>query len=395
MKNGFLIDGSIAFEPVNYKLTINNKDVRLSQKECQVLEILCCHSNVVVERTKFIEPIWGNSASGDIGLNKSILLLRRKFESHNLTNLINTVPRVGYSLNASVSELTYNENNEIIVQDLDDEELISVKEKHNNLYKNIFSIVSVCIIISLLTGYLIWKKSDNIQIEETMKDGSNKVYFTIDRPDSIILAKTNKRLNDDIDYDFRALLSSRMLSIIFFRNDIPVNQKSFLIDNNVDIKAQLACIDEYLSKNMSYASDAQSDVLKGMTYSMIQFYHSCYNKTTSELATLYTKASHLGHPMESDHLVLQDFLLKGKLDEEIFHIKRYVNYIGVGSDKMRMIQKSVVSDNINIKQLHTNEFYSELLSEVTKNEVLHVRVEPQLYISEIFDGMLYYAKKDQ
>ncbi|MFQ2734520.1 transcriptional regulator [Aeromonas caviae] len=395
MKNGFLIDGSIAFEPVNYKLTINNKDVRLSQKECQVLEILCCHSNVVVERTKFIEPIWGNSASGDIGLNKSILLLRRKFESHNLTNLINTVPRVGYSLNASVSELSYSEDSEFINPILDDESLMPLKEEPKNLHHRKFSIIAASILILLFSGYFIWNSENSVRIEETMEAGNNKIYFTIDTSDSSILEKTNKQLNNDSEYDFRALLSSKMLSIIFFRNNSPVNQKAFLIDSKMDMHAQLACIDDYLSKNMNYVSDTQSDILKGMTHSMIQFYHSCKNKMTSELATLYTKASHLGHPMDSDHMVLQEFLLKSKGEDEVFHIKRYVNYIGVGSDKMRMIQKSVVSDNINIKQVHTNEFYSELLSEVTKNEVLHVRVEPQLYISEIFDGMLYYAKKYQ
>lgn len=398
MRNGFIIDGSITFEPANYKLTINNKDIRLSQKECQVLEILCFNSNTVVERTAFIEPIWGNSASGDIGLNKAILLLRRKFESHNLTNLINTVPRVGYSLNAIITELSYNEDDGLISQSVDDEQHTSedsedagnIKNKNKTLF-----FIAVIIFTLLSTGYFTLIKNDSVDIEEEIETGENKTYFTIEKPNFALLEKTNKLLNDENNYDFRALLSSKMLSIIFYNNRIPVNQKAFLIDQSTDMHAQLVCIDEYLSKNMEYDSDTQSDILKGMTHSIIQFYGTCHKNTISILATLYTKASHLGHEMEKDHMVLQEFLLQNKSDEDIFHIKRYVNYIGIGSDKMKMIQKSVLSDSINIKQIHTHEFYSELLSELTKNEVSHVKIEPQLYISEIFDGMLYYAQKYQ
>lgn len=396
MKNGFIIDGSIAFEPANYKLTINNKDIRLSQKECQVLEILCCNSNTVVERVTFIEPIWGNSASGDIGLNKAILLLRRKFESHNLTSLINTIPRVGYSLNAIVTELSYSEDDGLISQSVDDEQHISEDSEGagniQNKNKTLF-FIAVIIFSLLSTGYFTLIKNDIVDIEEEIDVGENKTYFTIEQPNLALLEKTNKLLNDENYYDFRALLSSKMLSIIFYNNRIPVNQKAFLIDKGTDMHAQLVCIDEYLSKNMNYDSDAQSDILKGMTHSIIQFYSTCHKNTISLLATLYTKASHLGHEMEKDHMVLQEFLLKSQNNEEIFHIKRYVNYIGIGSDKMKMIQKSVLSDSINIKQIHTNEFYSELLSELTKDEVSHVKIEPQLYISEIFNGMLYYAKK--
>ncbi|MFQ2545295.1 transcriptional regulator [Aeromonas caviae] len=398
MKNGFIIDGSITFEPANYKLTINNKDIRLSQKECQVLEILCFNSNTVVERTTFIEPIWGNSASGDIGLNKAILLLRRKFESHNLTNLINTVPRVGYSLNAIITELSYNEDDGLISQSVDDEQHTSensedagnIKNKNKTLF-----FIAVIIFSLLSTGYFALIENDSVDIEEEIEIGENKTYFTIEKPNFALLEKTNKLLNDENNYDFRALLSSKMLSIIFYNNRIPVNQKAFLIDQSTDMHAQLVCIDEYLSKNMEYDSDTQSEILKGMTHSIIKFYGTCHKNTISILATLYTKASHLGHEMEKDHMVLQEFLLQNKSDEDIFHIKRYVNYIGIGSDKIKMIQKSVLSDSINIKQIHTHEFYSELLSELTKNEVSHVKIEPQLYISEIFDGILYYAQKYQ
>ncbi|QSR45187.1 winged helix-turn-helix domain-containing protein [Aeromonas dhakensis] len=396
MKNGFIINGSIVFEPANYKLTINNKDIRLSQKECQVLEVLCLKGNSVVERITFIEPIWGDSASGDIGLNKAILLLRRKFESHNLTNLINTVPRVGYSLNAIVTDLSYNEDDELMSESVDDEQYFYENNKGAGNVKNksiTLVFITAILFVLLPIGYVTLIKGDGVNIEREIKVGKNRTYLTIDKPNLFVLKKTNELFNNENNYEFRALLSAKILSIIFYKSHVPVNQKAFLIDQDADMYAQLTCIDEYLSKNMTYNSDAQSDMLKGMTHSIIQFYGTCHENTTSVLATLYTKASHLGHDMEKDHMVLQEFLLKNKSDEDIFHIKRYVNYIGVGSDKIEMIQKSVVSDSINIKQIHTHEFYSELLSELTKNEVFHVKIESRLYISEIFGGMLYYAKK--
>lgn len=401
MSKGFMINGSIAFEPANYKMTVNDKEIRLSQKECQVLEVLCTHCNVVVERNLFIEPIWGNSASGDIGLNKAILLLRRKFESHDLPNLINTIPRVGYTLNASISELSYTEDNayrhpspEKEPADIARANQITPHDgtgRKKRAYKIALTSIAV-ILITSIGGLMFLNESNTPVVKSKIQTGLSITYTSSKKYDRPLLTKTNAYLSKDNNYYFRALLSTEILSFILYKNKTPVNQRIFTIDQKRDIEEQLTCLDNYLSKNITANDEPTNGLVSGMMYSSKEFYSYCKNNSVSELGILYTKGTKLAHGSDKDHMMLQDFLLMTPRGEEVFHVKRYVNHLGFSTDHMRIVQKSVMSDNINMNLIHTNELYSGLLSELTKDVVIHTRVEPLLYISEIFGGMLFYSK---
>lgn len=401
MSKGFLIDGSIAFEPANYKMTVNDKEVRLSQKECQVLEVLCTNSNVVVERNLFIEPIWGNSASGDIGLNKAILLLRRKFESHDLPNLINTVPRVGYTLNASITELSYTEDNTYLdsspekeAADINASNKITIHDgvgRKKRAYRIALTAIAVILITSVSS--LIFLDNNNAPvITSKTQTGLSITYTSSAKYDKPLLIKTNDYLSKKSNYYFRALLSKEMLSFILYKDETPVNQQIFIIDRARNTEEQLTCLDNYLSKNISTRDELTNGLVSGMMYSSKEFYSYCIKNTVSELGILYSKGTRLAHGSDKDHMMLQDFLLKTPSGEEVFHIKRYVNHLGFGTDNMRFVQKSIMSENINMNLIHTNKLYSGLLSELTRDNVIHTRVEPQLYISEIFGGMFFYVK---
>ncbi|HAU4897008.1 TPA: winged helix-turn-helix transcriptional regulator [Aeromonas hydrophila] len=401
MSKGFLINDLIVFEPANYKITINNKEIRLSQKECQVLEVLCTNCNVVVERQLFIEPIWGNSASGDIGLNKAILLLRRKFESHDLPNLINTIPRVGYTLNASIAELSYTEDNAYLdpYPDKNLEDIIPANNmppdtgasRKKFSYKITITFITIILIISISSS-LFFDNSNTPVVTSKVQTGLNITYSLLKKYDGPRLNKTNAFLSKENNYYFRALLSSEILSFILYKNKTPVNQRVFTIDQQRDMKEQLICLDNYLSQNISTNAEPTTGLINGMMYSNKEFYSYCKNNRVSKLGILYTKGTKLAHGSDNDHMMLQDFQLITPKGEQIFHVKRYVNHLGFGTDHMKFVQKSVLSDNINMDLIHTNKVYSGLLSELTKDVVVHIQVEPQLYISEIFGGMFFYVK---
>ncbi|PXV54970.1 winged helix-turn-helix domain-containing protein [Aeromonas veronii] len=402
MSKGFMINGSIAFEPANYKMTINGKEIRLSQKECQVLEVLCTHCNVVVERNLFIEPIWGNSASGDIGLNKAILLLRRKFESHDLPNLINTIPRVGYTLNASISELSYTEDN--ASQDSSPEEEPTDIYHSNQItphdgtgrkqraYKIALTSIAI-ILVTSISSLTLLNKSNPPAVKSKIQTGLSITYTSSEKYDRPLLTKTDAYLSKDNSYYFRALLSKKILSFILYENKVPVSQKIFTIDQDRNIEEQLTCLDNYLSSNINTSDEQANGIISGMMYSSKKFYSHCIGNTASELSVLYTKGTKLANGTDKDHMMLQDFLLKTATGDEVFHIKRYVNHIGFGTENMKIVQKSVMSDSINMNLIHTNELYSDLLSELTKDEVVYSSLEPMLYITDAFGGMLFYSKE--
>ncbi|MGL6562903.1 winged helix-turn-helix domain-containing protein [Aeromonas hydrophila] len=105
MNQHYIINNNITFESKRYRLVINNKEITLSQKETELLEMLCISSLAVVERNQLLQSIWGSSESADIGLNKNILMLRRKFESIGINNAIKTIPRIGYMLLLEVKNI--------------------------------------------------------------------------------------------------------------------------------------------------------------------------------------------------------------------------------------------------------------------------------------------------
>lgn len=128
MKRNFLIGDGCVLQCERYSLVKSCREVQLSHKEAEVLKILCTNSLSVVERGEFLESVWGGSESGDIGLNKSILMLRRKFESLGITKSIQTVPRIGYMLLL--------ESKEEIAEDILKKDLVREGEKTEGVKRN-------------------------------------------------------------------------------------------------------------------------------------------------------------------------------------------------------------------------------------------------------------------
>lgn len=93
------------FEPETFRLVLETKEIKLSHKESAVLQQLCENAMRVVDRRTMLTDIWGDSESSDISLNKTILQLRRKFESIGIRSAIDTIPRVGYMLKLPIEIL--------------------------------------------------------------------------------------------------------------------------------------------------------------------------------------------------------------------------------------------------------------------------------------------------
>ncbi len=123
------------FEPETFRLVLETKEIKLSLKESAVLQKLCEDSMRVVDRRAMLTDIWGDSESSDISLNKTILQLRRKFESIGLNGVIDTVPRVGYILKIAIEKQqgdSLAHRAEIIDEDLEVPEAIPTNIIHSS-----------------------------------------------------------------------------------------------------------------------------------------------------------------------------------------------------------------------------------------------------------------------
>ncbi|MFB2826188.1 winged helix-turn-helix domain-containing protein [Aeromonas veronii] len=78
--------------------------IKLGFKESEVLHALCERPFTIISRDELQSNLWGNNIGSDINLNRAVYVLRRKLLTAGLdsANVIETVPRIGYMLSASI-----------------------------------------------------------------------------------------------------------------------------------------------------------------------------------------------------------------------------------------------------------------------------------------------------
>jgi DNA-binding winged helix-turn-helix (wHTH) protein len=108
----YKIAEDIYFSAAIFRLSKNEKDIKLSNKEAELLEMLCDEAGSVIPRNILQEALWPNQDNTDTNLNRQILSLRRKLESFGLLDAIDTIPRVGYIFCAPIEVTGEAENTE-------------------------------------------------------------------------------------------------------------------------------------------------------------------------------------------------------------------------------------------------------------------------------------------
>ncbi len=95
--NSVLKLGDILLTPETHGVTVNEKEVNLTQKEFALLEFLIRNKNKVCTRTRIIEHVWDIHFDADTSvIDVYINFLRKKLELNNQRNYIQTVRGVGY-----------------------------------------------------------------------------------------------------------------------------------------------------------------------------------------------------------------------------------------------------------------------------------------------------------
>jgi len=89
--------GDILLTPETHGVTVNEKEVNLTQKEFSLLEFLIRNKNKVCTRTRIIEHVWDIHFEADTSvIDVYINFLRKKLELNSERNYIQTVRGVGY-----------------------------------------------------------------------------------------------------------------------------------------------------------------------------------------------------------------------------------------------------------------------------------------------------------
>lgn len=392
------------FDPGSYKLTqmSRNKEIRLSYKEASVLALLCMNAQQVVRRDFLLTEIWHDGVGCDSNLNKSILRLRRKFESIGLLDAISTVPRVGYMLSLPVERVYINAEQSFLDEKIDTvskETLINTSRasgiasflKKNTLIVFLLFVLFAILLIPNYNGN--FKNSvvvDKIIPIRTLgkKNDGRYVFYTndIDSPTQYIYFES---LIDKSKL-FYVLLSRRALSYV----DVDVKtgltlQKIFFIDRNQDIKLQLNCIAKHINNDDGNVK-LRTSKSNGPSIIYSDFYRACLKKAVflGELKVLSTRSS--GDDFERATWT-QDVTFITSRNEIAFNFKRIsrdrfyknnISHLDVKSFSVKKIKQSFLQRDDDI---------SYLFNQLTQDDTYQVGIIPEkrIYVSSLFGGVIY------
>ncbi|MCG8432657.1 MAG: DPP IV N-terminal domain-containing protein [Gammaproteobacteria bacterium] len=103
LANGFLIN-DWHIQPRNNRVARNGESVRLEPRVMDVLVMLAMNKGETVTRTELMDTVWAGSMVTEDALNQSVSKLRKVFGgAEDGTNVIETVPKIGYRLTADVA----------------------------------------------------------------------------------------------------------------------------------------------------------------------------------------------------------------------------------------------------------------------------------------------------
>lgn len=96
-----LIVGDLSLDTVHHKVLRAGKPVPLMPREFALLEFLMRHPGSVFSAETLLQRVWpADSEVTSDALRTYIMRLRQKIEKDGLPSMIDTIPRVGYSLRA-------------------------------------------------------------------------------------------------------------------------------------------------------------------------------------------------------------------------------------------------------------------------------------------------------
>ena len=91
--------GNISFNRATYILSCGEKEIRLSNKEYQMLEMLLANPGQVISTEQFMEKIWGFDSDTELNVVwVNISYIRKKLASIGASVLIKAIRGLGYSV---------------------------------------------------------------------------------------------------------------------------------------------------------------------------------------------------------------------------------------------------------------------------------------------------------
>jgi DNA-binding response OmpR family regulator len=90
--------GHIVLDPYNRKLSLDSREVELTEKEFLIMEFLLKNSERSLTRNEIAEYVWQNKGESTNIVDVYVNFLRKKLDSLSTRRYIHTVRGIGYIL---------------------------------------------------------------------------------------------------------------------------------------------------------------------------------------------------------------------------------------------------------------------------------------------------------
>jgi DNA-binding winged helix-turn-helix (wHTH) protein len=402
----YLLSETLVFTPALYVVSQHvrsqPREIQLSQKESQLLDYLCQRPGQVVARTEIIAELWNDSESSDVGLNKNILMIRRKLESLGVAQAIRTVPRVGYTLELTVT-VRPEESPPLPARSIDDSILPTTVSKWPadmvNHWHRYWLFALLGLVVALAT--VILGVSHDVTLDHLRKiKTSHGIIYRNDSSSEPIPKETQAALDDSVARhegdDYRMLISDQLISVILYSHGHIRWEKAFFKGDNA-LPLQLRCV--VAAMTSALLAPQPTSPSAGTVYNNIEFHAPC-ELGGHMLATLQTSHSGFG---ERIHSVVQTIALwnwEGK-PVAVFDLllDRVASFRSDGTHPeftANMTLQSVKVEEIHREALDADPQLAFILSTYTSYDRLYIIVlEPErdLHVTTRFGGMLSTFKR--
>lgn len=412
----YKIEDTITFQPAKFRLFKNDKEIKLSQKESEVLALLCKNTQHVVERKVFLHNIWGNREGGDISLNQSVLTLRRKFESLGYLNGIDTIPRIGYMfrLKTITIEVKISDRKDGPRHNMESATSPLLDQRHiaESPYKRVM-LTLLFVLMGILPFFLF--KIHNAYVNNEQRALSYRKAYENKFVTILELADLKHMVNYK---DFLSLLplnKKMQISIsnlaISFIEETDGNQmwsNVFILDQKNNINTQLICIAKYLQQiptvtekddTMFFFASASEH---GPVFHKKRFYSACLDTRPNYIGEMKTNSTPYPRNMPKSNQpfsLIQDVSFYDDTGNPIFHFKTVsrVKYFYEGKNELdffvHLKTKSLKAQFIDQGKLSKNKYINMIFNEYeTDNMYLKSLMSTDgqsvTILSSAFDGTL-------
>jgi DNA-binding winged helix-turn-helix (wHTH) protein len=294
----YRINDALIFTPSLFKLHAPDQEIKLSNKETDLLDRLCKDAGNVVQRNELLDFLWPRQDSANTNLNRVVLSLRRKFETLGHNNVIETIPRVGYMVIASVSTITADEIKHDVV----------TKYQPLGKRRNLFYGLAAAIIITAGSSFTLYCTNERLHtptqpeiISIHSRTASLYVVKNALNDERTIIKETLLSLSKSInekDGHLSLLIGKQVISYAFMNKATKyTSNRVYLIKSDQPLQRQIDCITKDLAEQI------KNKAIRGISntdekHVKIYFYSGCsqdayYVETDQQRRVITNQGSNL------------------------------------------------------------------------------------------------------